>query len=171
MNMVICPPVWIRPEVIARVDTCTSLRHKHILAIQLEKINRLQERIFFNNPRITHITTKNANFLHISKRDFAIVISCDDIDLGYQAFCGCSLLKTINLDAKKINISDECFSGCIKLMSCKITTQINQSITFVQSLFRFSYRKRFFIVYAENGKGFELSVEILIARRNACVSV
>lgn len=105
-----------------------------ILAIQLEKINRLQERIFFNNPRITHITTKNANFLHISKRDFAIVISCDDIDLGYQAFCGCSLLKTINLDAKKINISDECFSGCIKLMSCKITTQINQSITFVQIL-------------------------------------
>ena len=94
----------------------------NILAIQLEKINRLQERIFFNNPRITHVTTKNANFLHISKRDFAIVISCDDIDLGYQAFCGCSLLKTINLDAKKINISDECFSGCIKLMSCKITT-------------------------------------------------
>lgn len=81
----------------------------NILAIQLEKINRLQERIFFNNPRITHVTTKNANFLHISKRDFAIVISCDDIDLGYQAFCGCSLLKTINLDAKKLTFQMNAF--------------------------------------------------------------
>ncbi len=32
-----------------------------------------------------------------------------DIDLGYQAFCGCSLLKTINLDAKKLTFQMNAF--------------------------------------------------------------
>lgn len=125
----------------------------NILAIQLEKINRLQERIFFNNPRITHVITKNDSSLHISKSDFAIVISHDDIDLGYQAFCGCSSLKTINLNAKKINISDECFSGCIKLMSCKITTK---ELKIGEAAFSRSANKGTIVIYG-NKRNFNLN--------------
>lgn len=89
-----------------------------------ENVNTVPAYSFFENSRITSLTTKTKKTIRVSKGECVIVIDSASILLETKAFASCMALQSISLNAKSISIAANCFLNDNKVCMVDITADI-----------------------------------------------